>query len=135
MSTRAANQPSAKQPSGTSSHQASNSICKRLRALAVTTSKRSANLPEVPTIAECGYAGFDAPAWWAVLAPAKTPPEIVKRMHDEIDAALKKPEVRDKLGAQGIDIHLGTSEVARVFIERQIDIWAKGVKDNGIKAE
>ncbi len=108
---------------------------KRLRALAVTTSKRSANLPDVPTIAESGYAGFDAPAWWAVLAPAKTPPEIVKRMNEEIAAVLKRPEVREKLSAQGIDIVGGSPESARVFIDRQIDIWAKVVKDNGIKAE
>ncbi len=108
---------------------------KRLRALAVTTSKRSANLPDVPTIAESGYAGFDAPAWWAVIAPAKTPPEILKRMNDEINIALKRPEVRDKLSAQGIDIVGGTPESAKAFVDRQIDIWAKVVKDNGIKAD
>ncbi len=108
---------------------------KRLRALAVTTSKRSTHLPDVPTIAESGYAGFDAPAWWAVLAPAKTPPEIVRRMHDEINAALKKPEVASKLAAQGIDILTGTPEQARVFIEQQIDIWAKVVRENGIKSD
>ena len=108
---------------------------KRLRALAVTTSKRSANLPDVPTIAESGYAGFDAPAWWAVLAPAKTPPDIVKRMNEEIAKVLKLPEIRDKLAAQGIDIVGGSPDTARIFIDRQIDIWAKVVKDNGIKAE
>ncbi len=108
---------------------------KRLRALAVTTSKRSANLPDVPTVAESGFAGFDAPAWWAVLAPAKTPPEIVKRMNDEINAALKSPEVAAKLAAQGIDVRTGTPQVAQAFIEGQIDVWAKVVKDNGIKAE
>jgi tripartite-type tricarboxylate transporter receptor subunit TctC len=108
---------------------------KRLRALAVTTSTRSANLPEVPTVAESGFAGFDAPAWWAVLAPAKTPPEIVKRMNDEINAALKSPEVAAKLAAQGIDVRTGTPQAAQAFIEGQIDVWAKVVKDNGIKAE
>jgi tripartite-type tricarboxylate transporter receptor subunit TctC len=109
---------------------------KRLRALAVTTSKRAANLPDVPTVAESGYAGFDAPAWWAVLAPAKTPPEIVKRLSDEINIALQKPEVRDKLSAQGIDVNsTSTPDSARAFIDRQIDVWAKVVKDNGIKAD
>ncbi len=108
---------------------------KRLRALAVTTSKRSSTLPDVPTVAESGFAGFDAPAWWAVLAPAKTPPEIVKRMNEEIAAALKKPEVRDKLAAQGIDIVGGTPDAAKAFIDRQIDTWAKVVKDNGIKSD
>ncbi len=108
---------------------------KRIRPLAVTTSKRSPNLPDVPTIAESGYAGFDAPAWWAVLAPAKTPPEIVKRMNDEINAALKLPEVAQKLAAQGIEVRTGTPEAAKAFIEGQIDTWAKVVKDNGIKAD
>ena len=108
---------------------------KRLRALAVTTSTRSANLPEVPTVAESGFAGFDAPAWWAVLAPAKTPPEIVKRMNDEINAALKSPEVAAKLAGQGIEVRTGTPQAAQAFIEGQIDVWAKVVKDNGIKAE
>jgi tripartite-type tricarboxylate transporter receptor subunit TctC len=108
---------------------------KRMRALAATTSKRSASLPDVPTVAESGYAGFDAPAWWAVLAPAKTPPEIIKRMNDEISAALKRPEVREKLQAQGIDILGASPDASRVFIERQMDVWAKVVKDNAIKAE
>ena len=108
---------------------------KGLRALAVTTSARSANLPEVPTVAENGFAGFDAPAWWAVLAPAKTPPEIVKRMNEEINAALKSPEVAAKLAAQGIDVRTGTPQAAQAFVEAQIEVWAKVVKENGIKAE
>ena len=111
---------------------------KRLRALAVTTSTRSANLPDVPTVAESGligFSGFDAPAWWAVLAPAKTPPEIVKRMNEQINAALKLPEVAAKLAAQGIDVRTGTPQESQAFVERQIEVWAKVVKDNGIKAE
>jgi tripartite-type tricarboxylate transporter receptor subunit TctC len=108
---------------------------RRMRALAVTTSKRSANLPDVPTVAESGYAGFDAPAWWAVLAPGKTPVDIVKRMNDEINKALKNPEVAGKLAAQGIDLHIGTPDSAKVFIDRQIEVWAKVVKDNNIKAD
>ena len=108
---------------------------KRLRPLVVTTSQRSPKLPDVPTIAESGYAGFDAPAWWAVLAPAKTPPEIVARLNAEINKLLDQPEVRDKLSAQGIDIIRTTPDAARVFIERQADIWAKVVKDNNIKAD
>jgi tripartite-type tricarboxylate transporter receptor subunit TctC len=108
---------------------------KRLRALAVTTSKRSANLPDVPTVAESGYAGFDAPAWWAVLAPAKTPPEIVKRLNDEINAVLKQPEVASKLAGQGIEVRTGSPEAARMFIDGQIETWGKVVKDNGIKSD
>jgi tripartite-type tricarboxylate transporter receptor subunit TctC len=108
---------------------------KRMRPLVVTTSKRSPDLPDVPTVAESGFAGFEAPAWWAILAPAKTPPEILKRMNEEVNKALKNPEIAKKLDAQGIDIVGGTPEAARVFIERQMDIWAKVVKDNNIKAD
>jgi tripartite-type tricarboxylate transporter receptor subunit TctC len=108
---------------------------KRLRALAVTTSVRSPNLPEVPTVAESGYPGFDAPAWWAVLAPAKTPPDIVKRMNDEINAVLKQLDVAAKLAAQGIEVRTGTPQAAQQFIENQVEIWAKVVRDNGIKSD
>ena len=110
----------------------------RLRPLAVTTSKRSAELPNVPTVAESGLAGitgFDAPAWWAIIAPAKTPPEVIKRMNEEINKTLKNPEIAKKLSAQGIEIVGGTPEAATTFIDKQIDIWAKVVKDNGIKAD
>ena len=107
----------------------------RLRPLAVTTSKRSPELPNVPTVAESGFAGFDAPAWWAVLAPAKTPPEIIKRMNEEIGKALKNPEIAKKLSAQGINIVGSSPEAAGVFINKQIDIWAKVVKDNAIKTD
>ena len=107
----------------------------RLRPLAVTTSQRSASLPDVPTVAESGFVGFDAPAWWAVLAPAKTPPEIVKRMNEEINAALKLPEVAQKLAAQGIVISTGTPAAAQTFIENQVDVWAKVVKANNIKSD
>ncbi len=107
----------------------------RLRPLMVTSSKRSPNLPNVPTVAESGFPGFEAPAWWAVLAPANTPPDIVKRMNEAINSALKTPDVAQKLAAQGIDVIGGSPEVAKVFMDKQMDIWAKVVKDNGIKAD
>ena len=108
---------------------------KRMRPLAVTTSKRTAELPDVPTVAESGYPGFDAPAWWAVLAPAKTPPEIVKRMNEELNKALKSPEVAARLASQGISVIGGSPDVARTFIDKQVDIWTKVVRDNNIKAD
>ncbi len=107
----------------------------RMRPLAVTSSKRAADLPNVPTIAENGYPGFEAPAWWAVLAPAKTPADVVKRMNEELNKALKNPEVAKKLDAQGIDIMGGTPVQAGTFIDKQMNIWSKVVKDNGIKAD
>ena len=107
----------------------------RMRPLAVTTSQRSRELPNVPTLAESGFRGFEAPAWWAVLAPAKTPPEIVKRMNEELDKVLKQADIAKKLDLQGIDVVGGSTETARIFIEKQMDIWAKVVKDNNIKAD
>ena len=108
---------------------------KRLRPLAVTSSRRAPELPDVPTVAESGFAGFEAPAWWAVLAPAKTPPDILKRMSEELNKALKSPDIAKKLEAQGITVLGGTPQAAQAFIERQMEIWAKVVKDNGIKAD
>jgi tripartite-type tricarboxylate transporter receptor subunit TctC len=108
---------------------------KRLRPLAVTTSKRSPELPDVPTLAESGFPGFEAPAWWGVLASAKTPPEIVQRMNEELNKALKVPEIAQKLAGQGITVIGGPPETARAFIDRQIDTWAVVVRENNIKAE
>ena len=107
----------------------------RMRPLAVTSSKRSPDLPNVPTMAESGISGFDAPAWWAILAPAKTPPEILKRMNEEVNKALRNPEIAKKLDAQGIDVVGGSPEIARSFIDKQIEIWGKVVREQGIKAD
>jgi tripartite-type tricarboxylate transporter receptor subunit TctC len=107
----------------------------RMRPLAVTSSKRSPDLPNVPTVAESGYPGFEAPAWWAVLAPSKTPPDILKRMNEALNTVLKNPDIAKKLDLQGIDVVGGSAETARVFIDKQMDIWAKVVKDNNIKAD
>jgi len=108
---------------------------KRLRPLAVTSSKRARELPDVPTIAESGFAGFEAPAWWAVLAPAKTPAAIVQRMNEAINKVLKNPEVAKRLDTQGIDVRGGTPQAGQAFIEHQMDIWAKVVKENNIKPD
>ena len=107
----------------------------RQRPLAVTSPQRRPDLPNVPTIAESGYPGFEAPAWWAVLAPSKTPPDILKRMNEALNTVLKNPDIAKKLDAQGIDVVGGSADAARLFIDKQMDIWAKVVKDNNIKAD
>lgn len=101
--------------------------------LVITTDKRSSALPNVPTIAESGYPGFNAPAWWAVLAPGKTPPAIVNAMNQAVTKALKTPAVADKLKAQGIVIVAGNPEVLNNFIGKQIAVWGKFVIENNIK--
>lgn len=108
---------------------------KRIRPLAVTSLKRVPEFPEIPTIAEAGFPGFEAPAWWALLASAKTPPEIVKRMNEELNKVLQNPEISQRLTAQGIEISGGSVDKAKTFIDKQIDTWAKVVRENNIKPD
>ena len=101
--------------------------------LVVTTTKRAPGLPNVPTVAESGFPGFNAPAWWSVLAPGKTPPAIVNAMNQAITKALKTPNVADKFKAHGIEIIAGNPEALRDFIGKQIAVWGKFVIENNIK--
>jgi tripartite-type tricarboxylate transporter receptor subunit TctC len=107
----------------------------KLRALAVTGAQRSAAVPEVPTIAESGFPGFEATAWYGVLAPAGTPKAIVTRLHDEIVGALKVPEVKERLEMVGFELVGGTPEAFGAYIKSEIKKWAQVVKTAGIKAE
>jgi tripartite-type tricarboxylate transporter receptor subunit TctC len=107
----------------------------RMRPLAVTSTQRIPDLPNVPTIAESSYRGFEPPAWWALLGLAKNPPDIFKRMNEALNSVLKDPEISKKLEAQGIDVVGGSADAARVFMDKQMDIWAKVVKDNAIRAD
>jgi tripartite-type tricarboxylate transporter receptor subunit TctC len=101
--------------------------------LVITTSKRTTTMPNVPTVSESGFPGFSAPAWWAVIAPGKTPPAIIDAMNKALNKALKTPLVAEKFKSQGIEIVGGTPETARDFIGKQIGIWGKFVIENGIK--
>jgi tripartite-type tricarboxylate transporter receptor subunit TctC len=101
--------------------------------LVITTTKRAPGLPNVPTVSESGFPGFSAPAWWAVLAPGKTPPAIVDAMNKALNKALKTPAVGEKFKSQGIEIVGGSPETAREFIGKQIGIWGKFVIENNIK--
>jgi tripartite-type tricarboxylate transporter receptor subunit TctC len=105
---------------------------KRIRPLAVTTAQRHPALPDVPTLAEQGFRNFDAPAWWAVIAPSKMAPALVARMNAEINKALQNPEVAAKLAQQGISVNTGSPAQAQAFVDRQLDTWGKVVRDNGI---
>jgi tripartite-type tricarboxylate transporter receptor subunit TctC len=94
-----------------------------LRALAVTSKERSSVAPDIPTIAESGYPGFDAIAWHGILAPAKTPPAIVGKLHDQIVAALKEPETKALLEAQAMATVGDTPEQFAAFIKDDIAVW------------
>jgi tripartite-type tricarboxylate transporter receptor subunit TctC len=106
----------------------------KLKALAVTSAKPSAQLPGVAPVADQGVPGFSALAWWGVIAPAGTPPAIMKRMNEELNKALKTPAVAEKLTAQGMDIIGGDPAELDKFLKAEIERWAKVVKDNKIKA-
>jgi tripartite-type tricarboxylate transporter receptor subunit TctC len=94
-----------------------------LRALAVTSRERSPVAPDVPTIAESGYPGFDAIAWHGILAPAKTPPEIIRKLNAEIVKALQNPETRTLLTNQAMQTVGNTPEEFAAFIKQDIAIW------------
>ena len=107
----------------------------KLRPLAVTGAQRSPAVPEVPTIAESGFPGFEATAWYGVLAPAGTPKPVVIRLHDEIVRVLKMPDVKERLENVGFELVGGTPEAFGAYIKTEIQKWAKVVKASGIKAE
>ncbi|HMS04206.1 MAG TPA: tripartite tricarboxylate transporter substrate binding protein [Burkholderiaceae bacterium] len=108
---------------------------KRLRALAVTGANRSALLPDVPTLAETVMPGFEVGAWQGLTVPAKTPPEIVRRLHAELGKALAAPDVRAKLAQQGADPLGSTSEAYGRYIKSEIERWTKVVRQTGASLE
>jgi tripartite-type tricarboxylate transporter receptor subunit TctC len=104
----------------------------KINALAVTSSKRATQLPDTPTVSELRIPSFDSVAWWGLLAPAKTPPEIVAKMNAAMAEALNDPMVKQNLSEQGVDYRLSSAAEFGGFIENEIKRWAKVVKDNNI---
>jgi tripartite-type tricarboxylate transporter receptor subunit TctC len=107
----------------------------RLRALAVTSRKRSALLPEVPTLAESGLAGYEAGSWYGILAPAGTPRAIVERLHAEIVAAVKAPEVSQRLAAEGAEVIGSTPEEFAAHIQAELARMREAIRAGGIRME
>jgi tripartite-type tricarboxylate transporter receptor subunit TctC len=108
---------------------------KQLKALAVSTVKRSAAFPDVPTMQEVGIADFEVDSWYAMFVPAKTPRAIVDRLNAALNTVLKEPEIREKLLAQGSEAVGGTPEQLGAVVNAELPKWAKLVKDAGIKAD
>jgi tripartite-type tricarboxylate transporter receptor subunit TctC len=107
----------------------------KLRALGSTGVKRSASLPDVPTIAEQGYPGYEATNWYAYVAPAKTPREIVARLNREIVKTLREPETREQILKQGEEPTPSTPEELAKHMAREHATWGKVIKEAGIPVE
>ncbi|MBI1988868.1 MAG: tripartite tricarboxylate transporter substrate binding protein, partial [Betaproteobacteria bacterium] len=106
-----------------------------LRALAITSAKRSLAAPELPTVAESGLGGYESSTWFALLAPAGTPREIVTRLNATIVAIGQTPEIRGRLVAQGAEPLGGTPEQVAAFVRSEIEKWRKVVAISGARAE
>jgi tripartite-type tricarboxylate transporter receptor subunit TctC len=107
----------------------------KLRALAVTGAKRLTALPEVPTIAEAGFPGYEASSWYGILAPAGTPREIVMKLNTEFRKALEQPEVRKNLLAEGAEPVGGTPEQFAEYIRAEKERLGKVIRDAKIRLE
>src|SRR5436190_10675433 len=107
----------------------------RLRVLGVTSSKRLAAFPEVPTFEENGLTGLTFEHWWGVMAPARTPPAVVARLHGEIVKALAAPDVRERFAALAVEPRSNSPEEFRALIQSDLVRWAKVVRDAGIRLE
>ena len=107
----------------------------KLRALAVLLPARSAQFPGVPTGAEAGLPALKAGTWAALFGPAKLPPEITQRMSREINTALQKPDVRERIAALGFDLAGSSPDEMQAFMQDQLQAWAKAFKDAGMNPE
>lgn len=107
----------------------------KLKALAVTTAKRSAAVPELPTVAEAGLPGYEATAWFGVLAPAATPPQIIAKLNAAIVKSLRTREMQERLAAEGTEPVGNTPEQFAQTVRNDIAKWAKVVKSSGARPE
>ena len=107
----------------------------KLRALAVASGQRSQVMPDLPTVAEAGLPGFDVTPWFGVVAPAKTPGEIVTKLSTEIGRIMRLPEVNERLSRQGAEPATNTPEQFNAFIKSEIVRWANVVKESGARVD
>jgi tripartite-type tricarboxylate transporter receptor subunit TctC len=107
----------------------------KARAIATTGSRRAALMPEVPTVAESGYPGYEALNWYAYFGPKGLPRDIVERLNRELTKALNNPETTALLHKQGVEPQPGTPEELARYVEREYQTWGRVVKEAGIKAQ
>lgn len=107
----------------------------KLKAIGVTSPKRAAAVPNVPTLSESGVTGYEATSWNGMFAPAKTPRPVINKVHGEVVKALNSPDVREKLVAMGSDPVGSTPEEFFAYIRLELERWGKVIRDNNIRSE
>jgi tripartite-type tricarboxylate transporter receptor subunit TctC len=107
----------------------------RLRPLGITSAARSPIVPDIPTVAEAGLPGFESVQWYGMLAPARTPKDIVTRLHAEATRVLQQPEIKARFAADGADLVGSTPEEFTRYIESELTKWAKVAREAGIQPE
>ncbi|MGZ9006278.1 MAG: Bug family tripartite tricarboxylate transporter substrate binding protein, partial [Burkholderiales bacterium] len=106
----------------------------RLRLIGTGGTRRSAVIPDTPTIAET-VPGFELVTWYGIFAPARTPSGIVQRLNGEIEKVLTEPDARERLGAQGLEPTVMTPEALKRYTEQDVSRWARLIKSAGIKVD
>ena len=107
----------------------------KLRALAMTGAKRSASAPDIPTVAEAGFKGYETGLWYALLAPAGTPRPVISKLHDEMVRVVKSPAVTEQLLAQGAEPVGNTPQELDAYIKTEIERWTKVIAQAGIRPD
>ena len=107
----------------------------RLRALAVSTPKRSAALPDLPTVAESGVPGYEFTGWWGVVVPARTPQPVITKLNAELVKILSQPDVRERLMREGADPASTTPQAFATYMRTEVAKWSKVIKDANIRVE
>ncbi len=107
----------------------------RLRALAVTTETRSPVAPEIPTMIESGLAGFSVPTWYGLIGPGNLPPEIVRRLNQEVNKALGQPDLQARLATMGLQPRPQSAAQFADFMKGEVEKWAKVIRESGATAE
>jgi tripartite-type tricarboxylate transporter receptor subunit TctC len=106
-----------------------------LRALAVSTAKRTTMAPELPTVAEAGLAGFEVAGWYGLAAPVGTPKDVVAKLNAAINGALRSPALAEQLSKQGLDAVGGTAQESTDLIKVEVERWTKLIREAGIQAQ
>jgi len=107
----------------------------RLRGLGITTAERSPIAPEIPTVAEAGLPGFESTQWYALLAPANTPKDVVTRLHGEMTKILQQPDVKQRFAADGADVVANTPDQFAAYIKSELAKWEKVARNAGIEKQ